>query len=236
MGGLTAAVVALPPALAFRVASGAGPVAGVYGAIFVGLFGGTPAQVSGPMTVVKAAVFVQFADTPAVAFTVVMLAGLLQIGFDVIRIGQHISLMPFPVISGFMSGIGIIIIFLQLAPLIGHAPPPGGVVMIAAALPDLVQRPVVDALVVGLMVLAIVFLTPSFIARLVPAPLVALGVGTPVVLLWLPGAGAGRRPERLAGFSDPGDRHPPDLRNRWCGPGAGAARLHRQPVDLPDRR
>ena len=156
-GGLTAAVVALPLALAFGVASGAGPVAGVYGAIFVGLFaalfGGTPAQVSGPtgpMTVVMAAVFVQFADTPAVAFTVVMLAGLLQIGFGVARIGQYISLMPFPVISGFMSGIGIIIICLQLAPLVGHATPPGGVVAIAAALPDLVQRPVVDALAVGL--------------------------------------------------------------------------------------
>ena len=194
-GGLTAAVVALPLALAFGVASGAGPVAGVYGAIFVGLFaalfGGTPAQVSGPtgpMTVVMAAVFVQFADNPAIAFTVVMLAGLLQIGFGVARIGQYISLMPFPVISGFMSGIGIIIIFLQLAPLIGHATPPGGVVVIAAALPDLVQRPVVDALAAGLMALAIVFLTPGRIARMAPSPLIALGVGTLVALLWLPGA------------------------------------------------
>ena len=66
-GGLTAAIVALPPALAFRVASGTGPVARVDDAIFVGLFGGPPAQVSGPMTVV--------------------MAGLLQIGFGVIRIG-----------------------------------------------------------------------------------------------------------------------------------------------------
>ncbi len=81
-GGLTAAVVALPLALAFGVASGAGPLAGLYGAIFVGffasLFGGTPAQVSGPtgpMTVVMTGIIIQFADRPAMAFTVVILAG-----------------------------------------------------------------------------------------------------------------------------------------------------------------
>ena len=83
---MTTAVVALPLALAFGVASGAGPVAGLYGAIFVGffaaLFGGTPAQVSGPtgpMTVVMAGILTQFADRPALAFTVVMMAGGIQI-------------------------------------------------------------------------------------------------------------------------------------------------------------
>ena len=90
-GGVVAAVIALPLALAFGVASGAGAIAGLYGAIFVGffaaLFGGTPAQASGPtgpMTVVVAAMFAQFSDEPALIFTTVMLAGiLLKVGVDI---------------------------------------------------------------------------------------------------------------------------------------------------------
>ena len=126
-GGLTAAVVALPLALAFGVASGAGVIAGLYGAIFVGLFaalfGGTPAQVSGPtgpMTVVMAAIFVEYAGQPALAFTVVVMGGALQILFGYLRPGRYVTYVPFSVISGFMSGIGVIIIILQLAPLLGH--------------------------------------------------------------------------------------------------------------------
>jgi SulP family sulfate permease len=118
-GGLTAAVVALPLALAFGVASGVGPIAGLYGAIFVGffaaVFGGTPAQVSGPtgpMTVVMAAVVMQFAQQPAMAFTVVIMGGILQIVFGALRLGRFVTFVPFPVISGFMSGIGCIIIIL----------------------------------------------------------------------------------------------------------------------------
>jgi len=136
-GGITAGVVALPLALAMGVASGAGPIAGLYGAIFVGffaaLFGGTPAQVSGPtgpMTVVMAAVFTQytalFPEDPArgaaLAFTVVMLGGLFQILFGFLKIGKFIELVPHPVVSGFMSGIGVIIILLQLPPLLGFRP------------------------------------------------------------------------------------------------------------------
>ena len=134
-GGITAGVVALPLALAFGVSSGVGPIAGVYGAIFVGLFaalfGGTPSQVSGPtgpMTVVMAAIFTQFtgmfpgdpATGAALAFTVVILGGLFQIVFGILRLGKFINLVPHPVISGFMSGIGVIIILLQVAPLLGH--------------------------------------------------------------------------------------------------------------------
>ena len=149
-GGLTAAVVALPLALAFGVASGAGPIAGLYGAIFVGLFaalfGGTPAQVSGPtgpMTVVMAGVVTQFGHEPAMAFTVVMLAGLLQILFGVLKLGRYIILMPFPVISGFMSGIGVIIIILQLAPLVGHTSPGGGILVALAHVPQAFSAPAI---------------------------------------------------------------------------------------------
>ena len=125
-GGLTAGVVALPLALAFGVASGAGAIAGLYGAIAVGffaaLFGGTPSQVSGPtgpMTVIAAAAVAAFpGDLPAV-FTVVVLAGLLQIGFGLLRVGVFVRYIPYPVISGFMSGIGVIIVLLQIHPLLG---------------------------------------------------------------------------------------------------------------------
>jgi len=193
-GGLTAAVVALPLALAFGVASGAGPVAGLYGAIFVGffaaLFGGTPAQVSGPtgpMTVVMAGIITQYSHEPAMAFTVVMLAGLFQILFGVCKLGRYISLVPFPVISGFMSGIGCIIIILQLAPLIGHPTPGGGTLAALAGLPELIGSAKLDATVVGLLALGIVYLTPARIGRFVPTPLIALSVGTVLVLAVFPG-------------------------------------------------
>jgi len=194
-GGVTAAVVALPLALAFGVASGAGPVAGLYGAIFVGffaaLFGGTPSQVSGPtgpMTVVMAGVITQYGHDPAMAFTVVMLAGAFQILFGVLKLGRYVSLVPFPVISGFMSGIGCIIIILQLAPLIGQATPEGGPLAALAGLPDQLRAPQADATIVGLVSLAIVYLTPARLNHIVPAPLIALLVGSALVFFVLSGA------------------------------------------------
>ncbi len=184
-GGVVAAVVALPLALAFGVASGAGAIAGLYGAIFVGffaaLFGGTPAQVSGPtgpMTVVMAGLIVQFSQEPALAFSAVILGGGLQILLGLSGVGRYISLMPYPVISGFMSGIGAIIIILQVAPLVGHAAQSGSVLATIAMLPPLVMNPVFDALALGLLSLAIVVATPESVGKLVPPPLLALVVGT----------------------------------------------------------
>lgn len=194
-GGITAAVVALPLALAFGVASGAGPVAGMYGAIFVGffaaLFGGTPAQVSGPtgpMTVVTAALITQYAHEPALAFTVIMMAGLLQILFGALRLGRYINLVPFPVISGFMSGIGCIIIILQLAPFVGRVTAPGGTLQALAALPEAFADPVNDAAIVASLALAIAVFMPAKLRRYAPPPLVALAAGTVAALLWLPRA------------------------------------------------
>jgi len=200
-GGLTAAVVALPLAMAFGVASGAGPIAGIYGAIFVGffaaLFGGTPAQVSGPtgpMTVVMAAVLTQylamFPDDPAkgaaVAFTVVMLGGLLQIALGLLRVGRYIDYVPAPVISGFMSGIGVIIILLQLYPLLGY-PVASSPIKAAAGLATLFAQPKAVVFAFGLATLAIVFFLPQRIARVVPAPLVALVVISLAVAVIDPG-------------------------------------------------
>ncbi|MEZ5914437.1 MAG: SulP family inorganic anion transporter [Parvularculaceae bacterium] len=132
MGGVTAGVVALPLALAFGEASGAGPIAGLWGAIFVGffaaLFGGTGSQVSGPtgpMVVVFAGVFASLSGDPKLVFAAVVLAGLIQILMGVFRLGDYIRLVPYPVVSGFMSGIGVIIIALQVSRLFGHEPDGG---------------------------------------------------------------------------------------------------------------
>ena len=189
-GGVTAAVIALPLALAFGVASGMGPIAGLYGAICVGLFaalfGGTSAQISGPtgpMTIVAASVFTQFAGEPAVAFTVVMLAGGFQILFGYLRIGRYINLMPYPVISGFMTGIGCILIILQLEPLIGHVAPPN-VVNALTALPRDIQT--INWHAAGLGVLSLIICTwwPKSLTRIVPSPLVALVVCTTAALFF----------------------------------------------------
>ncbi len=202
-GGLTAAVVALPLAMAMGVASGVGPIAGMYGAIFVGffaaLFGGTPSQVSGPtgpMTVVMAAIFTQytgmFPDDPmhgaAIAFTVVMMGGLFQIGFGLLKLGIYIELVPHPVVSGFMSGIGVIIILLQFGPLLGQE----GIskpLLAAQAIPDAISNMDTISLLLGVVVLAVVYGVPAFLPklnRLVPSPLLALFVGTLTYMLFLP--------------------------------------------------
>ncbi len=184
-GGVTAAVVALPLALAFGVASGAGPVAGIYGAIFVGffaaLFGGTPAQVSGPtgpMTVVMAAVLTQYGQNPAMAFTIVAMGGCVQILFGACRLGSYIRLIPYTVISGFMTGIGCIIIIIELAPLAGHPTASGGPVGALMQLPVVLQDYNIHAIVVGCVALAICMFTPFVLARRFPPPLIALIVGT----------------------------------------------------------
>ncbi len=179
-GGLTAAIVALPLALAFGVASGAGPIAGLYGAICVGLFaslfGGTASQISGPtgpMTIVSASIFTQFAAQPALAFTVVMMAGAFQILFGYFRLGRFINLMPYPVISGFMTGVGCILIIMQLDPLLGYQSQQS-VVNALSVLPKDLLQPNFQALLIGFLALGVVFLVPRSITRKVPGTLLAL--------------------------------------------------------------
>jgi len=184
-GGLTAGVIALPLALAFGEASGAGPIAGLYGAIIVGffasLFGGTGAQVTGPtgpMVVVFAGVYAALSDRPELIFAVVVLAGLMQIAFGVLRFGQYIRLVPYPVVSGFMSGIGCIIIALQFSRLFGHEPEGGGTIPALAAIPGSVMDPNFVALGLGITTLVIVFKWPKTWGKFVPPPLAALVIGT----------------------------------------------------------
>ena len=201
-GGLTAAVIALPMALAFGVASGAGATAGLWGAVLVGLFaalfGGTPTLISeptGPMTVVMTAVIAGLtARNPehglAMAFTVVMLAGVFQIGFGLLRLGRYVTQMPYTVISGFMSGIGLILIILQLGPFLGQASPKGGVIGTLQSLPELIAgaRPLEVCL--ALITLAILWCTPKPLKKIAPPQLIALLVGTLVSLPLISGFGS----------------------------------------------
>lgn len=194
MGGVTAGVVALPLALAFGEASGAGPIAGLYGAIIVGffasLFGGTGAQISGPtgpMIVVFAGVFAGLAGDPKLVFLAVVLAGIIQILLGIMKFGQYIKLVPYPVVSGFMSGIGCIIIALQTARLFGHEPEGKGTIPALISIPDAVADPNLIALGLGVLTLVIVFTWPKSLGKFIPGALAALVIGT-LISVAFPGA------------------------------------------------
>ncbi|CAA0087105.1 Bicarbonate transporter BicA [Zhongshania aliphaticivorans] len=190
-GGITAGVVALPLALALGVASGLGPMAGIYGAIalgfFAALFGGTSSQISGPtgpMVVVLAGLFASLSGDVALVFTAVMLAGVFQIVFGFLGVGQYIRLVPYPVISGFMTGIGAIIIILQMGPLLGHSSP-GNPLGAMAKLPGAVMDIDFANLALGLVTLALVFFWPAKAGKYLPGPLAALIFGTLFALYFL---------------------------------------------------
>ncbi len=196
-GGVTTAIISLPLALAFGVASGAGAEAGLWGAILVGLFaalfGGSSTLISeptGPMTVIMTAILTsmvsRYPETGlAVSFTVVMMAGAFQIVLGTLKLGKYITLMPYSVISGFMSGIGVILIILQLSPLLGQAAPAGGVMGTLTALPEIISQMKFSELFLGLLTLGILFFLPAQYRKQVPVQLVSLvGVTLVSVLLF----------------------------------------------------
>ena len=171
-GGITAAVVGLPVAIAFGVASGLGALAGIYGAIAVGffatVFGGTKSQISGPtgpMAVAMAVIVTTHADTLAEAFTIVIMAGLIQILLGVMRIGRFVAFTPYSVISGFMSGIGVIIMLLQTLPFLGAAGAAGGPVGVVRALPNAISNINFSALAIAAVTLVVGVLWPQQLRR-----------------------------------------------------------------------
>jgi len=185
-GGVTAAVVALPLALAFGVQSGLGAAAGIYGAMALGFVasfvGGTPAQVSGPtgpMTVVSAAVAAKVAAAASEsgnAFAAItatfLLAGVIQIALGLLRVGKYIRYVPYPVISGFMTGIGAIIILLQVFPMLGYASP-GTVRDVVLEIGAPLSAINWAALALTALTYALIVLTPK-VTKAVPSTLVAL--------------------------------------------------------------
>ena len=135
LGGLTAGIVALPLALAFGVSSGLGPSAGLYGAIFLSffaaLFGGTPTQISGPTAPMTAVSMVVIATIISVhngsiekalpyILAVFLLSGIFQIALGMLGVGKYIKYIPYPVVSGFMTAIGVIILITQILPVLGY--------------------------------------------------------------------------------------------------------------------
>ena len=208
-GGITSAVVALPVALAFGIASGLGAEAGIYGAIAVGffasVFGGTRSQISGPtpsMTVAMAVIISTHANSLSEALIVVVLAGLIQVLLGVLRIGRFVVYTPHVVVSGFMSGIGIIIMLIQVLPFLGAPTSPEGPMGALRNLPGALAETNPSALVIATLALAITVFWPRRLERLAPAPLIALVAGSLIGILWLTGAPAiGSIPEGLPGIA-----------------------------------
>ena len=207
-GGVTAGIVALPLALAFGIqafsgvsdpsAASIGAYVGLTGAMLLGffaaLFGGTHSQISGPtgpMTVVTATLVTGAWTSSGGSISEVMLSmalaalfcGLFQILFGIIKIGKYVRYIPYPVLSGFMSGIGVIIILQQLYPLLGESKG-GSMIDLLMGLPEAVMHTNLTALLLGLGTVAIIYLFP-LITKKVPSTLVALIVVT-VVSLFLP--------------------------------------------------
>jgi SulP family sulfate permease len=189
-GGLLAAIIGLPMGLAFGVQSGLGAQAGLYTAIILGLIagfiGGTKTLISdptGPMTVVAATVvsmgIASAGDLdnalPLIIGTFV-LAGIFELIFGILDFGKYVKLMPYPVVSSFMAGIGLIIISMQIFPLLGHASPKGFLNIISD-----IRTPLSNlnsqALLLGGVTLAIIYLVPKITTK-VPSILVALIIST----------------------------------------------------------
>lgn len=187
-GGLSAGIIAIPLALAFGEQSGLGALAGLYGAIALGIFasvfGGTPTQISGPtgpMVVVAAMVVGNAVEQTGnldnafpIIFSTFLLAGIFQVVFGLLRFGKYIRYIPYPVISGFMSGIGIIIILMQIFPLLGGVSPKG-TYNIFMHLPDAFREMQMESVILGFSTIAIIYMFPK-ITRTVPNILLALVV------------------------------------------------------------
>ena len=193
LGGITTSVVALPVAMAFGIASGMGMLAGIYGAIAMclicSIFGGTKTQISGPtapMTVAMTVVIASYADgSVAQALVIVILAGVIQVLLGLSRIGRFVVYTPYVVISGFMTGIGLIIVLVHLPPILGADTPSGGALGAVNALLPALRTVNVHAVCIAIVTVLVGLLWPKHYSRFVPAPLLGLIVGCVIGLVWL---------------------------------------------------
>lgn len=185
-GGVTAGIVALPLALAFGVQSGLGAAAGLYGAMalgfFAAIFGGTSTQISGPtgpMTIVAATMvsiavskYGSIENAWGIVVLTFLLSGLFQILFGLVKIGKYIKYIPYPVLSGFMSGIGIIIILYQVFPMLGLTSP-NKTIDIFTHLPSALKQYNIYAVILTVITILIIYLIPK-ITKTIPSTLIAL--------------------------------------------------------------
>lgn len=198
-GGLTAGIVALPLALAFGEQTELGAIAGLYGAIAIGIiaavFGGTPTQISGPtapMTVVSALIIadaIDYAGDLNAAIPIIIatffIAGLIEALLGVIKLGKYIKYMPYPVVSGFMSGIGVIIVITQIFPFFGVAAPSGGPLGTIKSIHKIPEIVNIFSVGVALATIAVIYMLPK-VTKKVPAALVALVVISGIAFFVLP--------------------------------------------------
>ena len=190
LGGLTASGLTLPAAMGFGVLSGLGPVAGLYGAVAVGifasLFGGTRGFVYGPntaVTVVMGVVVAEYADNLAQAATIGILAGLIQMVFGLLGLGRYASYIPTSLTSGFFAAFGVLIMAKQIIPALGGTPPPGDLINSIVAWPEAVRGANFEALALTVICIAVALLWRGRLLRFSPAFFVALVVG--IVAGWL---------------------------------------------------
>lgn len=194
-GGITAGIVALPLALGFGVQSGLGASAGLYGAIMLGLvatiFGGTKTQISGPtgpMTIITATIvsvaiskYGNIENGLGIVVLTFVLAGIFQVVFGLLKIGKYVKFIPYPVLSGFMTGIGVIIIVFQLFPMMGLTSPQK-IVAVFTEFPKAIGSANSTALALSGLTIAIIYLFPKF-TKTVPSTLVALVLVTVISYL-----------------------------------------------------
>ena len=152
-GGLAAGAVMLPMSMGYGVISGLGPAAGLHGAIavclFAALFGATRGLIAGSnlhAAAAMAVVITEYTTTLAEAFTVVILAGIIQIGFGVLRFGRYVSYTPYSLLSGFFTGAGILLIVMQGLPGMGQGAVEGSVIDQIKAWPSGIATVNTDAL------------------------------------------------------------------------------------------
>ncbi len=191
-GGVMAAVVSITAAATFGEVSGLGAVSGIYGAIAVGLFVGLfgrerpqMASTSSVMAVAMATVLATTADTAAEAFTVVILAGLLQMLFGAAKIGSYISYTPYSVIAGFTSGIGVMLVLSQIQAFLGGTIEVSTPVNTIRTWPDALSDLDTSSLIIAGVTLTVTFFWPHRLRQMVPAMLAGLTAGTLLSVIYL---------------------------------------------------
>ena len=184
-GGVTAGALLLPLAMGYGIISGLGPVAGLYGAIavclFAAVFGGTRGMIAGPntfATVTTAVVVAEYTDNLTAALTTAMLAGLILVAFGVLRLGRYVSYVPYSLLSGFFTALGILIMVTQILPALGAPQVGGGVMGSIRAWPDAVLNVNLHALAVAGISLGVTVFWPRRLARFAPAQFMALLLAT----------------------------------------------------------
>ena len=191
-GGLVSSALIIPAALSFGELAGLGPVAGLYGALAVGIFGalvgntrGLISGVNANVSIIMALVVAEYTNSITEALAAAILAGLIQVVFGLLRFGRYIAYVPVSLLNGFFTGVGILLIVTQIAPAMGVANVSGDVTGAVAALPFTIAHANLDAVLVTAICFAVVILWRGPLKRVAPGQLMLLIVGILAGVLWL---------------------------------------------------